>query len=100
MNTTRLDIVPLGLSLGITFVISYVLCKVRRARLGYLPRRGLTPFSVNLNVNVVGDWAYTPVMPLVPPLGTVIPRAVFALVRQSRRGPIVDLGQSSAHTAS
>jgi hypothetical protein len=28
MNTTRLDIVPLGLSLGITFVISYVLCIV------------------------------------------------------------------------
>jgi hypothetical protein len=26
MNTTRLEIVPLGLSLGITFVIAYVLC--------------------------------------------------------------------------
>jgi hypothetical protein len=28
MNTTRLEIVPLGLSLGVTFVISYVLCVV------------------------------------------------------------------------
>jgi hypothetical protein len=28
MNTTRVDIVPFGLSLGITFMITYVLCVV------------------------------------------------------------------------